>query len=72
MPWLPVIVILLCAVIFLLVLTKLRVFLKWIRSTHGYFLAVKAAPVPPCTDDSVSKPVQEMCGKCDQPIELRV
>ncbi|XP_045901823.1 tumor necrosis factor receptor superfamily member 6 [Micropterus dolomieu] len=69
--WFLVIIALLCAGFALIVATKIKPFLRWIRSKHGYFLASKAAMVPPCSqDDEVSTPVQEVCGKCDQPIDV--
>ncbi|XP_047454407.1 tumor necrosis factor receptor superfamily member 5 isoform X2 [Mugil cephalus] len=66
--WFLVIIALLCAGIALVIATKVKPFLRWIRSNHGYFLAEK--PVPQTEDEDVSKPVQEVCGKCDQLIEL--
>ncbi|XP_044065026.1 uncharacterized protein cd27 isoform X3 [Siniperca chuatsi] len=69
--WFLVIIALLCAGFALIVVTKIKPFLRWIRAKHGYFLAKKPAPVPPCCqDDEVSTPVQEVCGKCDQPIDV--
>ncbi|XP_038140148.1 tumor necrosis factor receptor superfamily member 6 isoform X1 [Cyprinodon tularosa] len=67
--WFLVIVALLCAGIALVVVTKIKPFLHWIRSNHGYFFVEK--PVLPCTvDEDVSKPVQEVCGKCDNCIDI--
>ncbi|KAM7383296.1 hypothetical protein PAMP_002962 [Pampus punctatissimus] len=59
---------LLCVGITLIVTTKLKSLLHWMRSKHGYILAKKATPLPQSTteDEGVSKPVQEMCGKCEQ------
>ncbi|XP_030015179.1 tumor necrosis factor receptor superfamily member 4 [Sphaeramia orbicularis] len=73
--WFLVIVFLLCAGIIMIIATKISPVLHWIRSKHGYCLANKPIPVavqvPLCTEeDEVSKPVQEMCGKCDQPIDV--
>lgn len=69
--WFLVIIALLCAGIALAVVTKIKPLLHWIRSNHGYFLAQKVIVNPPRTvDDDVSKPVQEMCGKCDHCIDL--
>ncbi|XP_005731970.1 CD27 antigen [Pundamilia nyererei] len=65
--WFLVIIALLCTGIALVVVTKIKPFLVWIRFTHGYFLAEKPATQPAC-DEEVSKPVQEVCGKCDQPM----
>ncbi|XP_031600135.1 tumor necrosis factor receptor superfamily member 23 [Oreochromis aureus] len=65
--WFLVIIALLCTGIALVVVTKIKPFLVWIRFTHGYFLAEKPATQPQC-DEEVSKPVQEVCGKCDQPM----
>ncbi|KAM7421056.1 hypothetical protein PAMA_015303 [Pampus argenteus] len=61
---------LLCVGIALIVTTKLKPFLRWMRSKHGYILAKNPTPLPQSTteDEGVSKPVQEMCGKCEQPI----
>ncbi|KAI3361142.1 hypothetical protein L3Q82_013338 [Scortum barcoo] len=37
----------------------------------GYFLAGQPTPTPTCSEDEdVSTPVQEVCGKCDQPIDV--
>ncbi|XP_040900244.1 tumor necrosis factor receptor superfamily member 3 isoform X3 [Toxotes jaculatrix] len=72
--WFLVIISLLCTGITLAVVTKIKPLLCWIRSKHGYFLTPKAVPGPPVTpyseDEEVSKPVQEVCGKCDQPIDV--
>ncbi|XP_053182471.1 tumor necrosis factor receptor superfamily member 6 [Scomber japonicus] len=69
--WYLVIITLLLVVIALAV-TKLKPFLRWIRSKEGYLLAEKITARPETTteDEGVSKPVQEMCGKCDQPIDV--
>ncbi|XP_070768609.1 tumor necrosis factor receptor superfamily member 6-like [Enoplosus armatus] len=69
--WLLVIIAFLCAGSALIVVTKIKPFLRWVRSKHGYLLAEKPAPVPPFSqDDDVSTPVQEVCGKCDQPLDV--
>ncbi|XP_039973565.1 CD27 antigen [Xiphias gladius] len=74
--WFLVLNALLCTGLAFVVVTKIKPFLHWIRSKHiscceGYFLPDKPAPVPPCSEDEeVSKPVQEVCGKCDQPIDV--
>ncbi|XP_017270959.1 CD27 antigen [Kryptolebias marmoratus] len=69
--WFLVVIVILCAGITLVILTKIKSFLHWIRSNHGYFLAEKASTEPSCAEDEdVSKPVQEVCGKCDQPIDV--
>ncbi|XP_021176046.2 tumor necrosis factor receptor superfamily member 23 [Fundulus heteroclitus] len=69
--WYLVIIVLLCAGIALVVVTKIKPFLHWIRSNQGYFLPQKVVVVSPCAvDDDVSKPVQEVCGKCDHCIDL--
>ncbi|XP_070691573.1 CD27 antigen-like [Pempheris klunzingeri] len=62
-----VIIALLCAGI-AFVVTKTKPFLRWIKY---YSFAEKPAPVPQCCEDEdVSTPVQEVCGKCDQPIDV--
>ncbi|XP_034029544.1 CD27 antigen [Thalassophryne amazonica] len=69
--WFLVITALLCAGIALILVTKLKSFLRWIRSKHGYFLPEKTVPGSPHTEEeNVSTPIQEMCGKCDQPINI--
>ncbi|KAG7474389.1 hypothetical protein JOB18_007952 [Solea senegalensis] len=69
--WFLVITALLCTGIALVVVAKIKPLLRWIRSRRGYFLTEKPVPVPSCSEeDVVSKPVQEVCGKCDQPIDL--
>ncbi|KAF7226950.1 CD27 molecule [Nothobranchius furzeri] len=66
-----VIVVLLCAGIILVALTKMKPLLHWVRSNHGYFLAKKPSSGPSSSEDvDVSKPIQEVCGKCDQPLEI--
>ncbi|KAK2844739.1 hypothetical protein Q5P01_011398 [Channa striata] len=66
-----VIIALLCAVIAFAIATNIKPFLCWIRSKHGYFLTQKPAPESQFSEDEdVSKPVQEVCGKCDQPIDV--
>ncbi|KAI4794571.1 hypothetical protein KUCAC02_031976 [Chaenocephalus aceratus] len=45
---------------------NIKPFLRWIKSTNGYFLAKEAAPVPACSEDEeVSTPIQEVVGKCE-------
>ncbi|XP_030606173.1 tumor necrosis factor receptor superfamily member 5 isoform X2 [Archocentrus centrarchus] len=62
--WFLVIIALLCTGIVLVFMTKIKPFLLWIKSKHGYFLAEKSQP--PCAGvEVVSKPIQEMCGKCE-------
>ncbi|XP_051262144.1 tumor necrosis factor receptor superfamily member 6 [Dicentrarchus labrax] len=69
--WFLVIIILLSVILSFFGITKMKPFLHWIRSKHGYLLAKTPAPMPPFQeDDSVSKPVQEVCGKCDQPLDV--
>ncbi|KAM9723889.1 tumor necrosis factor receptor superfamily member 19 [Menidia menidia] len=68
--WFLVIVALLCAGIGLVLTAKLKPFLLWIRLNRGYVLTQNTQKPPPAEDESVSKPVQEMCGKCDQPIVM--
>ncbi|XP_027868595.1 tumor necrosis factor receptor superfamily member 6 isoform X1 [Xiphophorus couchianus] len=69
--WFLVIIALLCAGIALVVMTKIKPILHWIRSNHGYFLPEKTVTAPlRAVDDDVSKPVQEVCGKCDHCIDL--
>ncbi|XP_026226417.1 CD27 antigen isoform X2 [Anabas testudineus] len=69
--WFLVIIALLGAGIALVLVTKIQPFLRWIRSKHGYFLTEKTQSVPQfAEDEEVSKPVQEVCGKCDQPIDV--
>ncbi|MEQ2266585.1 hypothetical protein XENORESO_011276 [Xenotaenia resolanae] len=69
--WFLVIIVLLCAGIALVVVTKIKPLLHWIRSNQVYFLDHKPVTVPlRAMDDDVSKPVQEVCGKCDHCIDL--
>ncbi|XP_028984923.1 CD27 antigen [Betta splendens] len=68
--WFLVITALLCAGIALVLVTKISPFLQWFRLRHGYFLAEKPAVLQCAADEEVSKPVQEVCGKCDQPIDV--
>ncbi|KAM3615071.1 uncharacterized protein V6R79_022878 [Siganus canaliculatus] len=64
--YLVIIALLSIGITFLLVV-KLKPILRWIRSKHGYFVTKPHAPVATCSEDEeVSKPVQEVCGKCDQ------
>ncbi|XP_023282199.1 tumor necrosis factor receptor superfamily member 6-like [Seriola lalandi dorsalis] len=67
--WFLVIIALLCIGIALALATKIKPFLHWLTK-HGYFLSEKQ-PLSQCSvDEDVSKPVQEVCGKCDQPIDV--
>ncbi|KAM4581192.1 tumor necrosis factor receptor superfamily member 6 [Odontesthes bonariensis] len=70
--WFLVIVALLCAGITLAVVIKIKPFLQWIRLNQGYILTKNTMRLPATEDEGVSKPVQEMCGKCDQPLEVCV
>ncbi|KAK5861779.1 hypothetical protein PBY51_017229 [Eleginops maclovinus] len=64
--WFLVIIALLCAGLAIVVLAKMKPFLRWIKSKHGYFLAKEPAPVPARFDDEgVSTPIQEVLGKCE-------
>ncbi|XP_076010765.1 uncharacterized protein LOC143003890 isoform X2 [Genypterus blacodes] len=67
--WLVVIIVVLCATVLLMVVLKVRPLLDWIRSKHGCFFREKIA-IPATEEDSVSKPIQEVCRKCDQPIDV--
>ncbi|XP_031155481.1 CD27 antigen isoform X2 [Sander lucioperca] len=50
----------------LIVVIKIKPFLHWIKAKHSYLLAKEPVPVPPFSEDEeVSKPVQEVRGKCD-------
>ncbi|XP_034730242.1 CD27 antigen isoform X2 [Etheostoma cragini] len=50
----------------LVVVTKIKPFLHWIKAKHSYLLAKEAVLVLPVSEDEeVSKPVQEVRGKCD-------
>ncbi|CAM9151916.1 unnamed protein product [Lampetra planeri] len=58
--------------ILLVVSTKIKPFLRWIGSKHGYVLADKNVPAPPSSDEQdeqVSKPVQEILLR-DSPVNL--
>ncbi|XP_067457295.1 CD27 antigen [Thunnus thynnus] len=70
--WYLVIIALLCVGLVLIVISKLKPILCWIRSKRGYILTEKPTALPgnATDDEGVSKPVQEMCGKCEQPIEV--
>lgn len=61
--WFLAIVVLLCVGIAVAVVTKIKPILRWFRSRYGYFMAEKPADLD---EDDVSKPVQEVCGKCEQ------
>ncbi|XP_078143163.1 uncharacterized protein LOC139919550 [Centroberyx gerrardi] len=65
--WFLVAVGVVCGVTVIAVATKLRPSLRWIRSEHGCFAPEKTPPTG-TEEEKVSMPVQEMCGKCDQPI----
>ncbi|KAF0045518.1 hypothetical protein F2P81_002047 [Scophthalmus maximus] len=62
--WLLMITACLCTGIAFVVVTTV----KSIRSKNGYILTEK--PATASEDEGVSKPVQEVCGKCDQPIDV--
>ncbi|KAM9353489.1 tumor necrosis factor receptor superfamily member 4 [Symphorus nematophorus] len=66
--WFLVIIALLLVGIAVIVLTKIKPFLRWITSKYGCLLDETCAPVPSSEDTEVSKPVQDTCGKCDQPL----
>ncbi|XP_071372241.1 tumor necrosis factor receptor superfamily member 4-like isoform X2 [Centroberyx affinis] len=65
--WFLVVVGVVCVVTVIAVATRLRPSLRWIRSEHGCFAPEKTPPTG-TEEEKVSMPVQEMCGKCDQPI----
>ncbi|XP_023119552.3 tumor necrosis factor receptor superfamily member 6 [Amphiprion ocellaris] len=67
--WFLAIIVLLCAGIAVAVVTKIKPILRWFRSRYGYFLAEKPAAQD---EDNVSKPVQEVCGKCEQLMDICV
>ncbi|XP_061632567.1 tumor necrosis factor receptor superfamily member 5 isoform X3 [Phyllopteryx taeniolatus] len=61
----------LCAVIAVTVFVLVFAFVRWIRSKHGYYSKDKRPALPPSTEEAeVCKPVQEMCGKCEQTLEV--
>ncbi|XP_068591183.1 uncharacterized protein [Cebidichthys violaceus] len=64
--WFLVIIALLCAGITLAAVAKIKPFMRWIKSKHGYIFPKDAQPVPQCSEDEeVSTPVQEVLGKCE-------
>ncbi|KAK5921813.1 hypothetical protein CgunFtcFv8_019140 [Champsocephalus gunnari] len=64
--WFLVIIALLCAGLAIVFVANIKPFLRWIKSTNGYFLAKEPAPVPACSEDEeVSTPIQEVVGKCE-------
>ncbi|XP_034409772.1 tumor necrosis factor receptor superfamily member 6 [Cyclopterus lumpus] len=62
--WFLVIITLLCAGITIAVVTKIKPFMFWIKSKHGYRLA-EGSPSVPSGSEEVSTPVQEVLGKCE-------
>ncbi|XP_037309345.2 tumor necrosis factor receptor superfamily member 14 isoform X2 [Pungitius pungitius] len=45
---------------------KIKPFLLWIKSKHGYVLAKDPQPASRCSEDEeVSAPIQEVLGKCE-------
>ncbi|RVE62781.1 hypothetical protein OJAV_G00161160 [Oryzias javanicus] len=71
--FLLVIISLLCIGIALLALAKMKQFLQWIRSHKVYNVTDNPAEKPLRTEDEdMPKPVQEVCGKCDQCIDICV
>ncbi|XP_077951096.1 tumor necrosis factor receptor superfamily member 5 isoform X2 [Gasterosteus aculeatus] len=45
---------------------KIKPFMLWIKSKHGYMLAKDPQPASPCSEDEqVSTPIQEVLGKCE-------
>ncbi|XP_074540344.1 tumor necrosis factor receptor superfamily member 6 [Halichoeres trimaculatus] len=69
--WLLAIVVLLCAVVALFIFTKIPTLQRWIRHKLGGILDQKPAPVSTSSEDEeVSKPIQEVCGKCDQLLDV--
>ncbi|KAF6735186.1 Tumor necrosis factor receptor superfamily member 5 [Oryzias melastigma] len=68
-----VIISLLCIGIALLAVAKMKPFLQWIRSHTVYIVTDNPAEKPLRTEDEdMPKPVQEVCGKCDQCIDICV
>ncbi|XP_034466055.1 tumor necrosis factor receptor superfamily member 6 [Hippoglossus hippoglossus] len=67
--WFLVIIALLCIGIALVVVTKIKPLLRWIRSKDSFFFTDKPEQSY-SEDDDQSKPVQEVCGECDQPIDV--
>ncbi|XP_041650184.1 tumor necrosis factor receptor superfamily member 6 [Cheilinus undulatus] len=69
--WFLAIVVLLCAIVAIFVIAKVHSLQNWIRYKLGLFLAKKSAPVQTCSEaDEVSKPIQEVCGKCDHVLDV--
>ncbi|XP_062256041.1 CD27 antigen [Platichthys flesus] len=67
--WFLVIIALLCIGIALVVITKIKPLLRWIRSKDSFFFTDKPEQSY-SEDDSECTPVQEVCGECDQPIDV--
>ncbi|XP_060936770.1 tumor necrosis factor receptor superfamily member 6 [Limanda limanda] len=67
--WFLVIIALLCIGIALVVVTKINPLLRWIRSKDSFLFTDKPEQ-PYSEDDSECRPVQEVCGECDQPIDV--
>ncbi|XP_053287627.1 tumor necrosis factor receptor superfamily member 6 [Pleuronectes platessa] len=67
--WFLVIIALLCIGIALVVVTKIKPLLRWIRSKDSFFFTDKPEQSY-SEDDSECRPVQEVCGECDQPIDV--
>ncbi|XP_056301147.1 uncharacterized protein cd27 isoform X1 [Pseudoliparis swirei] len=68
--WFVVIITLLCAGITIAVVTKIKPFMFWIKSKHGYRLA-RDSPSVPSGSEEVSTPVQEVLGKCEMKLSLQ-
>uniref|UniRef100_UPI0037E707A7 tumor necrosis factor receptor superfamily member 5-like n=1 Tax=Semicossyphus pulcher TaxID=241346 RepID=UPI0037E707A7 len=64
--WLPVVILVLSAVVICVGAS-----LHWVRTKLGYYLIKKPASVVTYSEDEeVSKPIQEVCGKCDQLLDV--
>ncbi|XP_077382171.1 tumor necrosis factor receptor superfamily member 5 [Festucalex cinctus] len=61
-----------CAVLAIVVFLLVLLFQSWLRSKRGYHSEVKLAAGLPGTEEEVAvcKPVQEVCGKCEQSVEV--
>ncbi|KAM6995171.1 uncharacterized protein LKV04_007406 [Tautogolabrus adspersus] len=68
--WYLVTVALLCGCVAIFAIAKTYYFQRWIRNKFGYLSPQKAVPEFTCTEDNVSKPIQEVCGKCDQLLDV--
>lgn len=69
--WFLLTVALLCALVAFVVIAKAYSLQRWIRYKLGYFLAEKPVSVTHCSEeDGVSTPIQEVCGKCDQIMDV--